>query len=168
RTRWLPGFVLGGLVLLSAGCWLLTEIGHRNVHAVVLASSALLGAGAGATVAPALWFAGFSVEAALVGRVFALVELIRAEADYIVGPVLRKIAMTSAGAAGAAHGIRHALWLNTLIAVATTALCIGIWLTGRGRFQRPDLEAYVEEGKPGVDSPPLFGALRRYASSRAR
>ena len=160
RTRWLGGFVLAGLILLCAGCFLLTEIGHRNVHAILLGSSALLGAGAGATVAPALWLAGFSVEAALVGRVFALVELIRAEADYVVAPVLRKISKTAAGAAGPAHGIQHALWLNALIALATTAVCVGLWLTGRGRFDRPDLEAYVDEGEPGVSSPPLLGVFR--------
>jgi MFS family permease len=150
RTRWLAPFVLTGFVVLTAGTFLLVYLGHLGTRGLVLATTALLGFGAGATVSPALWMAGFSVSAKLVGRVFALVELIRAEADYIVAPVLRKVSATSAGALGAAHGIRHAAAITVIISLASIVLCVGVWVAGRRRFEKPDLERYVEDGEPAL------------------
>jgi hypothetical protein len=150
RTRWLAPFVLVGFVLLTLGVWLLVYLGHTGTKGLVYASTALLGVGAGATVSPALWMAGWSTSAKLVGRVFALVELIRAEADYIVAPVLRKIAVTSAGANSAAHGIRHAVAITTIVSAASIVACIAVWALGRQRFEQPDLERYVDEGEPAL------------------
>lgn len=150
RTRWLAPFVLFGFVVLTVGAWLLLRLGHGGTRGLVLGATALFGLGAGATVSPALWLAGFTLPAKLVGRVFALVELVRAEADYIVAPILRKIATTSAGRAGAAHGIRHAVAITVLISIGSIVVCVAVWLAGRRRFERPDLERYVEEGKPAL------------------
>jgi MFS family permease len=150
RTRWLAPFVLVGFVVLTAGVALLLELGHSSTRTVILASTALFGFGAGATVSPSLWLAGFSVGPKLVGRVFALVELIRAEGDYIMAPILRKISITSAGAAGAAHGIRHALWITLVISIVSIAVCVAIWVAGRRGFERPDLERYIEAGEPAL------------------
>lgn len=152
RTRWLAPFVLVGFLLLTLGTWLLVYLGHTGTKGLVYAATALLGAGAGATVSPALWMAGFSTSAKLVGRVFALVELIRAEADYIVAPILRKISVTSAGTNGAAHGIRHAAAITTVISLGSVAACVAVWLGGRQRFERPDLERYIEAGEPALES----------------
>jgi MFS family permease len=150
RTRWLAPFVLVGFLVLTVGVGLLLQLGHASTRTVILVSTALFGFGAGATVSPALWMAGFSVSAKLVGRVFALVELIRAEGDYIMAPLLRKISVTSAGLAGAAHGIRHALWITLIVSAASIAVCIAVWIIGRRRFERPDLERYVEDGEPAL------------------
>lgn len=150
RTRWLAPFVLVGFLVLTVGVGLLLQLGHASTRTVILVSTALFGFGAGATVSPSLWMAGLSVSAKLVGRVFALVELIRAEGDYIMAPLLRKISVTSAGLAGAAHGIRHALWITLIVSAASIAVCIGVWIIGRRRFERPDLERYVEEGEPAL------------------
>jgi MFS family permease len=158
RTRFLGPFVLVGFAVLAGGVALLLQLGHAGTHGIVLASTALFGFGAGATVSPALWLAGLSVSAKLVGRVFALVELIRAEGDYIIAPVIRKISVTSAGSRGAAHGIRHGVWITIVLTLGSIVVCVAIWLLGRVRLQQPDLERYVDEGEPAIESPPLLAA----------
>jgi MFS family permease len=150
RTRYLAPFVLAGFVVLTVGVWLLLYLGHTGTKGLVLAATALFGLGAGATVSPALWLAGFSVSAKLVGRVFALIELVRAEADYIVAPVVRKISVTSAGRSTAAHGIRHGVWITVLISIGSIVLCVVVWFVGRQRLEKPDIERYIDEGKPGL------------------
>jgi MFS family permease len=150
RTRWLAPFVLVGFVVLTVGAWLLVYLGHTGTRGLTLTATALFGLGAGATVSPALWMAGFSVSAKLVGRVFALVELIRAEADYILAPVIRKIATTSTSGLGAAHGIRHAVVITTFISIGSVVACVCVWLLGRMRFEKPDLRRYLEEGEPAL------------------
>jgi MFS family permease len=152
RTRWLAPLVLVGFVVLTVGTWLLVYLGHTGTKGLVLGTTALLGLGAGATVSPALWLAALSTSAKLVGRVFALVELIRAEADYIVAPVLRKISVTSAGTNTAAHGIRHAISITTLISIVSLVACLVVWFVGRQRLEKPDLERYVDEGDPALES----------------
>jgi MFS family permease len=150
RTRWLAPFVLVGFVVLTVGTWLLVYVGHAGTKGLTLGVTALLGLGAGATVSPALWLAGFSVSAKLVGRVFALVELIRSEADYILAPVVRKISTTSTAGLGAAHGIRHAAAVTTLVSAASVVACVAVWLLGRMRFEKPDIRRYVEDGEPAL------------------
>jgi MFS family permease len=156
RTRWLFVFVVTGMVAVAGGAAVLLGMGTWNVHTTVKIAAAVLGLGAGATVAPALWMAGFSVSAKLVGRVFALVELIRAEGDYIMAPILRKLSVTSAGPLGPAHGIRHAAGVTTGLGVATIVICLAVWFKGRPRLARPDTRRYIEDGEPGLESPPLF------------
>ena len=160
QTRYLAPFVLGGFVLLTVGIGLLLQLGHVGTRGLVLGSTALLGLGAGATVSPALWMAAFSVEAKLVGRVFALVELVRAEGDYIVAPIVRKISTTSAGHLGAAHGIRNGVAITALISIGSLLACVAVWLVGGARFERPDIERYVEDGEPGLESPAFAAAVR--------
>ena len=86
-------------------------------------------------------------------RVFALIELLRAEADYVMDPIMRRIAAHS--------GIPEAVSLTLLIAIASTVLCVAVYLLSGLRPERPDLERYLEEGEPGLASPPLFARLRR-------
>jgi MFS family permease len=159
RTRFLGPFVLVGFLVLTAGAALLLELGHTGTRGLVLGVTALVGFGAGATVSPALWMAGLSVNAKLVGRVFALVELVRAEGDYIVAPILRKISETSTGSLGAAHGIRYAVAITVLISIGSLLLCVAIWFLGRARLQKPDLERYVEDNEPALESRSPAAAL---------
>lgn len=152
RSAYIGMFVLLGLLLLVGAAALLNGLGTWNARDVVLGAAALLGFGAGATVSPALWLAGWSTPVALVGRVFALIELIRAEADYVMDPIMRRIAV--------GHGIGEALWLTLLIALASTALCVAVYLLSGVRPERPDLDRYLEEGEPGLASPALLARVR--------
>jgi len=165
RSAWIAAFVLGGLLLLVCAAALLTQLGRLEPRSLVLAASGLLGLGAGATVSPALWLAGWSVPAQMVGRVFALVELLRAEADYIVGPVLRQIGSRAAQGSALAHGLRHSIWLTLWLAVGTVALCAAIYLASGVRPQRPDLDAYLDEGEPALSSPRFLERLRPSAAA---
>ena len=56
-------------------------------EALTLLGSGLTGIGLGATVAPALFVAGFSLPSANLQRVFAIVELLRAVAAFMIAPI---------------------------------------------------------------------------------
>src|SRR5947208_160216 len=77
-------------------------------QALTLIGSALTGIGLGATVAPALFTAGFSLPAATLQRVFAIVELLRAVAAFMIAPVFVHFAATVGGDPKTGAGI--ALW----------------------------------------------------------
>jgi hypothetical protein len=62
-----------------------------------LAGSALIGIGVGASVTPALFLAGFSLRAASIQRVFAILELMRAMAAFMIVPILLHFATSLAG-----------------------------------------------------------------------
>jgi hypothetical protein len=64
--------------------------------------------------------------------------------------VVRKISTTSTAGLGAAHGIRHAAAVTTLVSAASVVACVGVWLLGRMRFEKPDIRRYVEDGEPAL------------------
>ncbi|MGO8779231.1 MAG: hypothetical protein ACLQKK_10020 [Rhodomicrobium sp.] len=74
-TRFLPVLAFGGMLLVIAGGALLAA--HGAKPDVWLGVSGLLGVGAGATVSPGLFMASLSLPSQLIGRIFALVELVR-------------------------------------------------------------------------------------------
>lgn len=87
RSRYLPVFVLAGMLSLIGAAAALARLGSADPHKIITAVALLLGFGAGATVSPALWVAGFSLPSKMVGMIFALVELVRSVADFILAPV---------------------------------------------------------------------------------
>jgi hypothetical protein len=97
RTRSLPVLSLSGMLLLIGGGVRLFVAGTHVSSAVWLIAVGLLGLGAGATVSPGLWMAGFSLPSQMVGRTFALVELVRSEADFILAPLMLQVAQVSSG-----------------------------------------------------------------------
>jgi MFS family permease len=162
RTRMLPFLVLGGMLLLTgAGALLLTLQPGPGARTTVLAAAGLLGLGAGATVSPGLYLAAFSLPSRIVGRTFALVELVRSVADFILAPVMLGVARVVSGAMQpSAAGLRFSIWLTLAVTVALTLGGVALYLLGGAGLPRPDLVAWIEHNRPAVGSPPLAQKLR--------
>jgi hypothetical protein len=167
-TRWLPVLVLGGMLCLIAAAWMLTLLGGSraslpppDAKAIIQGAAALLGLGAGATVSPALWLAGFSLPSKMVGRVFALVEMVRSIADFMLAPVMLEIMhMASWSPQPTPHGIATAAWYMLLISGAATLLVSAVYLLGCPALPRPNLEGWLGQNEKAFHSPALLEVLR--------
>jgi hypothetical protein len=160
RTRLLHYYVLGGLVVLSAGILVLNGAAPPT-SALTAVGSGLVGIGVGASVVPALFIAGFSLRSNNVQRVFAIVELLRAVAAFLIAPVLLYVAANVGSDADS--GTRTALWICFGISVAGAVLGVGLYMVGRVRPPAPSVQAWLGGEQPGWDSPPLFA---RFTSSK--
>jgi hypothetical protein len=157
RTRLTPVLALGGMILLAGGAAVLTGVA-TGPHALVVVGSGLIGLGVGASVSPALYIAGFSLASAQLQRVFALVELLRGVAAFMIAPILLHLAMTvSASPAG---GIGPAMWVCFGLTAGGGLLALVVGLLGRARLQRPDLDLWEQGEKPAWESPELGAAVR--------
>jgi len=157
-TRWLPLQVLVGILLTGiAGALLLAP----EDHALVLAAAALLGLGAGSTVSPGLFVAAFGVESDKLGRAFALVELLRAEAAYLVGPVVLYAAEQSADPA---QGLVRSTWIVIGLVIAGTGLLLLLARLSRVRLRTPDLDGWLEGRGQALPSPPTGAVVREQLS----
>lgn len=161
RTRFLPLLILGGMAVTVGGGALLFALSPHGPDAAMLAATGLLGLGAGATVSPGLYLAGFALRARLIGRIFALVELVRSVSDYILAPVILRIARDASHGSLTMHGITHALWLLLLLSVALVALGVALYLAGGVGLPKPDLQGWIESDRAAVKSPPLLALFRR-------
>ena len=166
RTRLLIPLVVTGLVMLAGGIAVLTGVAH-GPHLLVAFGSGMVGAGVGAAVAPALFIAGFSLRSMYIQRVFALLELLRAVAAFMVGPILLHLAQTTNGGI-AGGGIRTSLWICFAIACLGALLFLYLLLLGRAVPQRPDLATWLEGEEPAWSSPPLAAGVRRPRGLRER
>lgn len=84
RTRFIVLFALGGMLILIAAGAMLLEYGTQSGVALRIAALGALGLGAGATVSPALFVSGLPLQASMLGRIFALIELVRSVADFVI------------------------------------------------------------------------------------
>jgi hypothetical protein len=148
---------LAGMVFLAAGIAVF-RIDVPSSEAATLIGSGLTGIGLGATVAPALFVAGFSLPSASLQRVFAIVELMRAVAAFMIAPIFAHLADTVGGNVDAGTGI--ALWIGLGIALGGAALGIAIYALGGARPQTPDIDGFVAGETPAWYSPPLLARLR--------
>jgi MFS family permease len=164
-TRFIPVLAFGGLLVLAGGAVVLTGSATGS-DGLVLVGSGCIGIGAGASVSPALFMTGFSLENRLLPPVFAMVELLRGVAAFMTGPVLLHVAMTTG--AKPELGLRNATWAAFGIAAVGACLVALVWAIGRARLQKPDVESWLEGEGPAVDSPPLAAALRRDLHLTAR
>jgi MFS family permease len=155
---------LAGMAFLAAGIAVF-RIQAPPSEALALIGSGLTGIGLGAAVAPALFVAGFSLPAASLQRVFAIVELFRAVAAFMIAPVFVHFAATVGGSAKTGTGI--ALWIGFGLAIAGAASAVGLYALGRARPQKPNLERFMDGEGPAWYSPPLFAALRDRPQRRA-
>ncbi|MGH8891554.1 MAG: hypothetical protein ACRDV3_17555 [Acidothermaceae bacterium] len=148
RTKFLPLLVLCGMGSLLGG-GLVSAFSSSDAGALV--SSLLLGVGAGATVSPGLFLAAFGVSSRQVGRAFALVELLRSEAAYLVGPLLLYIATIHPPLY---KGTQFATWITIGLTATGTAVLIVLFIASGARLHEPDLEAWLDEGEQAMHSPP--------------
>jgi hypothetical protein len=156
-TRWTPCLALGGLLSVSAGGAVLLILDPSNASSVVPVASVFLGFGAGAGVTPGLFMAGLSAPAAQIGATFALVELLRSEAAFLIGPAMLHFALTR----GIADGFGLAVIIMLLVTLAGAVVLVGLYLLGGAPLRRPDLESWISGQATAYNSPALGARLRK-------
>jgi hypothetical protein len=155
---------LVGMAFLAAGIAVF-RVELPPSQGLALVGSGLIGVGLGATVAPALFVAGFSLPSANLQRVFAIVELLRAVAAFMIAPVFAHFAATVGGSPAAGTGI--ALWIGFGLAVIGAGIGAGLYVLGRARPQAPDLERFMAGEAPAWYSPPLLAGIGQRRRRRA-
>ncbi|MFK3979055.1 MFS transporter [Micromonospora sp. NPDC050397] len=158
-TRALHYFALVGMLCLISGIALVAASVPPSTIRTLIATG-LIGIGVGASVTPALFIAGFSLRNNALQRVFAIVELLRAVAAFMIAPILLYIAATVSDVP--AEGIQVALWICLGVSAGGTLLAIALYVLGGVRPPSPALQRWFS-GEPGWDSPPLLAAIRRRA-----
>ena len=148
---------LVGMALLAAGIVVFGFALPGNVP-LALIGSALTGLALGATVAPALFVAGFSLRSASLQRVFAIIELLRAVAAFMVAPILAHVAVALPGDLNAGTGVT--LWIGFGLAVGGAVFGVAIYALSGARPQKPDLDEFLDGESPAWYSPPLLARLR--------
>ena len=154
---------LVGMALLAAGIVVFWFALPAN-QPLALVGSALTGLALGATVAPALFVAGFSLESGSLQRVFAIIELLRAVAAFMVAPILAHIADALPGDLNAGTGIT--LWIGFGLAVGGAIFGVAIYALSGARPQKPDLDEFLDGDSPAWYSPPLLARIRRGLPTR--
>jgi hypothetical protein len=157
RKRAIHYLPLAGMIVLAAGIAVF-RIEVPSSQVLTLVGSGLTGLGLGATVAPALFVAGFSLPSASLQRVFAIVELLRAVAAFMVAPIFAHFAATGGGSLDA--GTATALWIGLGLALGGGGIGVAIYALSSARPQAPDLDRFLAGTNPAWESPPLMGRLR--------
>ena len=158
RRRALHYFVLAGMILLSAGIIVIGRI-IPPTNALTLVGSGLIGIGVGSAVTPALYLVGFSVRSSGVQRVFAIVELLRAVAAFMIAPILLHVALTVGSSLNA--GTTTALWIAFGLSAGGALAGVCLYALGRVRPPTPAFERWLAGEGPAWESPPLLAAVRR-------
>jgi nucleotide-binding universal stress UspA family protein len=150
-------FALTGMAFLVAGILVLRSA-IPPTSTLTLVGSGLTGVGIGASVTPALFLAGFSLRSASIQRVFAMLELLRAVAAFMIVPILLHFGTTLTGLPTPAMGT--VLWICFGLAVGGAIAGVLLYLLGRVRPSAPALETWMAGQEPAWESPPLLAALR--------
>jgi nucleotide-binding universal stress UspA family protein/MFS family permease len=161
RSRLIHWFALTGMAFLTAGILVLRSA-VPPTSALTLVGSGLTGIGVGASVTPALFLAGFSLRSASIQRVFAILELLRAVAAFLIAPVLLHFAVTLTGAPTPA--MSTALWICFGISVAGAVIGVLLYALGGVRPMAPDIGPWMAGQQPAWQSPPLLATIRHRAA----
>ena len=167
RTRFIPVLILAGMAALMGGGGMLLAAVPGGGGGITLGAAGLLGLGAGATVSPGLYLAGFPLPVKIIGRIFALIELVRSLADYLLAPVMLRIAEAASGGVLNPHGIALALWITVLVSIVLTGFGVFLYVGGGAGLAAPDLEKWLSKAGSAMESPRLLARLRR-CSDRQR
>jgi dipeptide/tripeptide permease len=141
-----------GMVVLAAGIAIF-RIQLPPSETMTLIGSAVCGVGLGASVAPALFVAGLSLPATNLQRVFAIVELFRAVAAFMIAPIFLHFAVST-------HAIGVEMWIGFGLAVAGAAIALLLYALGGARLEAPNLDRFMSGEGPAWYSPPLLAAVR--------
>jgi MFS family permease len=164
RTRYLSLLGYAGMALLVAGGALLILFHTDDAQAQILAGVGLLGLGAGATVSPGLFLAGLALPSTLLGRIFALVELVRSVANFMLAPVMIRVAR-NASLGGPetldSGGLHYAMWITLLMTLGGVVTVVALHVLSGAGLPRPDLDRWLGNKGPAIPSPPLLARLRR-------
>jgi nucleotide-binding universal stress UspA family protein len=145
------------MLILAAGVLVLRAVIPPS-SALTLAGSALVGIGIGASVVPALFLAGYSLRSASIQRVFAILELLRAIAAFLIAPILLHFAVAATGLPSAA--MNTALWICFGLSAGGAVVGALLYVLGRVRPAAPALGRWMGGMEPAWESPPLLAALR--------
>lgn len=154
-------FALTGMAFLAAGVLVLHSATPPSTT-LALVGSGLIGVGIGASVVPALFLAGFSLRSASVQRVFAILELLRAVAAFLIAPILLHFATTLTGLPTPQLGT--ALWICFGLAIGGAVVFTALYLLGGVRPAAPAIGTWMGGQQPAWDSPPLLAAVRHLAA----
>jgi hypothetical protein len=157
-TRLIHYYALAGMAFLAVGI-LVIRTQQPPTAALTLVGSGLIGIGVGASVAPALFLAGFSLRSPSIQRVFAILELMRAVAAFMIAPILLHFATTLNGSATPA--MNTALWICFALAAGGALAGVLLYLLGGARPPAPSVPRFLSGEEPGWPSPPLLAAVRR-------
>jgi MFS family permease len=165
RTRLLHYYAMTGLLFLAAGIALMAVVVPPTA-ALTAVGSGLVGVGVGASVTPALFLVGFSLRSNNLQRVFALIELLRATAAFMIAPVLLHVALTVGGSPSA--GTSLALWICFGVSLAGAVLGASLYVLGGVRPSAPALERWRSGEEPAWESPPLLAGIHRGPGGQSR
>lgn len=153
----LPLLAASGLLAVIVGIGVALPVAwSANPAVFVPIAAALLGFGAGSAVAPALFLAGLGVESQKIGRAFALIELLRSEAAFLIAPVL----LVLAAHIGGLSGIREALIIALLIAVLGLLLAVTVYVGSGTHRHAPEIDNWLGGQGQALHSPPVFARWR--------
>lgn len=127
-------------------------------NALIAVGSGLLGLGVGASVSPALFIAGFSLRSEEIQRVFALIELLRGVAAFMVAPIVLRLAETVGSTPQSGIGV--AVWVCFGIAAFGGLTAAYLLALARAPLRPPRLERWLDGKGPAFESPPLADAIR--------
>jgi hypothetical protein len=154
-----------GMGFLAAGIAIF-RIEVPSSEGLTLVGSFLTGIGLGATVAPALFVAGFSLRATNLQRVFAIVELLRAVAAFMIAPIFAHFAVNASG--GLDQGTGTALWIGLALALLGGIVPVVLYALGGARPQTPDIEGFLAGEGAAWYSPPLLARFRHSSGDGKR
>ena len=104
-----------------------------------------------------LFLAGFARLPRELQQVYALLELLRGVAAFAFAPVVLSVA-TQADTPAA--GIRSGVWACVVVAAAGGVLAVLVVMAGGVRPRPLDIDAWIADRAPALESPPLGAALR--------
>lgn len=156
-TRLIHYFALTGMAFLAVGIIVLRGA-IPPTSTLALAGSGLIGVGIGASVTPALFLAGFSLFSRSIQRVFAILELLRAVAAFLIAPILLHFAVTLTGRA--APAMSTALWICFSIAIGGALVGVLLYALGGVRPQAPAIQPWMNGDRAAWDSPPPLARVR--------